>query len=336
MKRICLAAGCCAAAIAGAAGANAQTLNLTSNLSPSHAVASAGIEPFMDCVKTASSGAIDFKYFPSSQIASVSEALDAVNMGLADVGFIAITALPEKFPLNSLSVLPGMGDTVTELVTSYSAVLDGDGPLAQEVRDNRIVPLMTIMFPTYQVMMTGKFDPANASLKGKKINVLGGIQTMIVSSMGGTPIDMPAGDFYMSLERGVSDGVILSYPSADSYSLDEVVKSISNNVSLGSAAALLSISLEDWEQFSEDKQKILLDCGRQQESVLAAHLDETDGQLKQQFAASGVESFAFPDDVRAEIMAGAQQVVNDYIERLEFRGLPGKEAYESYRAVIDQ
>src|SRR5690606_21337622 len=52
------------------AAAQAETMRVITYLPPTHFAVTGGMEPFMDCVKNGTGGAIDFDFFPSGQIAN--------------------------------------------------------------------------------------------------------------------------------------------------------------------------------------------------------------------------------------------------------------------------
>lgn len=279
--------------LAAASPALAETLIFSSNVPPAHWANVEMIVPFQECVTERSNGEIEFNFFPGGQIANHTASLEALNKGLAQVGYVVVSALTDKLPLNNISMLPGMGGTVVEMTAASRKVIDSDGPFAQELRQNNIVPLIINMYPPYQVMSNGDAFTTLAALSGKKISVGGGAHTFTVQAFGGLPIEMGAGDIYMALQQGTVDGAMLSTASVPPYKLEEQITSLSANGTFGSASAIVSIDAGVWERLSDASKTAFRDCGLEGEEKIARWLDEETARLKADLAAQGVNVYDF-------------------------------------------
>ena len=202
-----------------ASAADAETLVLTTNNPPTHFAVKQGLEPFMACVKDKSAGALDFNFFPSSQIVDEKASIDALGSGLAQVAYVVVSAQSDKLPLANLSILPGMGNTVEQMVGAWRKVLADGGPMAKELSDLHLVPLMVQMFPPYQVGLAGGKLSSIGDFAGKKLRVSGGAQTFGVKALGGVPVQIAASDAYVAMQQGTVDGYFLALTSVDSYKL---------------------------------------------------------------------------------------------------------------------
>lgn len=335
-KRRALAAiGIAAGLLARTPDAVASEKLLLSSISPpNHWSSTEGFVPFMACVKTESNGEIDFSYFPSSQIASATESLDAVNKGLAQISYLVISALSNKMPLSGISMLPNMGDTSTEMAQINRQVLEAEGVFLKEFISNRVYPLIVIMTPPYQIMARGKPMDSLDAIAGKKVSASGGALLYTLKSVGAVPVEIGGSDAYMALQQGVVDGSLLAIPSVAPYKLQEVLKSISTNGAFGSAAGILSIDAAVWQKLSPKNQKIMKDCGLKAETHVAKYLDDLTARLKVEFAASGVRMYEFTPETRAVLDDKLRNVADEYVNRLQSRGIPAREAYETYLKAL--
>lgn len=322
-----------AAACAMTSTASATTLVVSNGLSPTHAISVHAFEPWMACVTEATGGSVEFNYFPSGQIAPVGGSLDALKSGLAQVAFTSPSNESSKMPLAGIALLPGLGVTSVEMTKLMREVWTAPGPIADELAENEVHPLILNSLPAYQIMSSGNKIEQPGDFSGRKIRATGGAMTFTVDHMGATPVEMPAGDLYVAMQRGTVDGTIFSFSSAKTYSLQELLKSISTNGGFGTSAQMIAISNDAWADLGAEEQTALSDCGRKTEDELAAFLDEENAQLIEEFTAAGVDVYEFAPEAKAEIDAMMAEVAADYIRQLEDRGLPGQQTYDQYLAT---
>ena len=319
-----------------ATAVSAETLIVSTNSSPTHFATKHGMEPFMACVVKKSGGSLDFNFFPSSQIASAAASVDSINDGLAHVSYVVVTSNSDKLPIANISVLPGMGAKVTQMVQAWRKVITDGGPMKDELDANHIVPLTVHMYPPYQLGVKGKKIESLEDFAGLKLRVAGGAQVFAVNSLGAVPVQISAGDAYVALQNGTVDGYMLAVTSIDSYKLQEVTTSITGNGEFSGAAAFIGMKDEFLASLSEDKQAALRECGLEVEKSLAAYQDGLIDELNATFAAAGAEIYDLSDETKAALSAKLDLAVTDYIQRLTDLGLPAQEALDQYRAALSQ
>lgn len=319
---------------AQAAHAEQRTLNLSTNSPPNHWSSEEAFVPFMNCVTDQTAGAISFEYFPSSQLASTSESLSAVNGGLAEISYLALSALSDSMPISGISMLPDMGDSATEMATAFRRALSEGGPFAEEFRKNRVHPLLIIMTPPYQVIMRSEPVRRPEDFAGKKLRVSGAALALAVRTLGGAPVEMQPSDIYIAMQQGVVDGTVLSLPSLQPYSLQEVAGAASRNATLGGATAVLSIDTAVWDSLDTEEQEAMTECGSELESHINHYVDELNDTLAEEFRSAGVEIFDLTDAELTELSTALAPVREDYVMRLGKRGLPAQEALEQYLRAL--
>ncbi|RJG03297.1 TRAP transporter substrate-binding protein DctP [Noviherbaspirillum sedimenti] len=312
----------------------AEPLIVTTNLTPGHWASTQGAEPWMKCVKETTKGGVDFKYFPSGQLANFFQSLNAVNKGLAQISYIVVPAQSDKLPLAGITLLPGLGSNVVHLTAATRAVLDGNGPIAREYAQNRIVPLMINIFPPYQMMSRKEPFDTLQSLQGRRISTGGGTLMVTLASTGATAVESAAADVYMGLQQGTVDGTMLSMASVKPYNLQEVIKSTSGNGNFGVANGIWSIDSGVWAKLPNDHKAALRECGLKVEKELAKWIDNSMDQVKKELKAGGVKVYDYSDTEIAKIEKKLEVARESYVNRLVKRGLPAKEAYEEYLAAL--
>lgn len=320
----------CAAVAMCLGSASAETLVVTTNLTPTHWGSVEGGQPLMTCIEERTGGDIDFQYYHSGQIANFFEALSAVNSGLAHIGLIVLPAQSDKLPLSGLSLLPGLGDSVVEVVAATRTALDGDGLIAQEYAAADIVPLLINVYPAYQMLSRGEPLDSLETIRGKRISSGGGSLLVTLGALGAIPVESATGDVYLSMQQGVVDGTMLSLSSVFPYNLQEVITSTSFNANFGVATGIWSIDSGVWGRLTPEQQTIFRECGLEVERHLAEWTDNWLQEVRVELEATGVEVFDYTPEQLAEFEEPLQIARDSYIERLAERGLPAREAYDQY------
>lgn len=313
-----------------------RKLNLSTNSPPSHWSSQEAFVPFMNCVNERTQSSITFEYYHSSQLASTSESLSAVNSGLVEVSYLAQSALSDQMPLSGISMLPDMGDSATEMAVTFRTALSEDGPLADEFLNNRVHPLLIIMTPPYQFVLRDGPVRSTAELAGKKMRVSGSALSLAISTLEGVPVEMPPADIYIAMQQGVVDGAVLSLPSLPPYSLQEVTGAASTNAALGGATAVLSIDTGIWNDLTADEQAAMTSCGTEIEAHINNYVDELNESLATSFESSGIEIYNLAEGEQSRLSELLAPIRQDYVARVAKRGLPAQEALEKYLRVLER
>ncbi|MDN5842369.1 MAG: TRAP transporter substrate-binding protein DctP [Alcaligenaceae bacterium] len=314
----------------------AGNMMVGNGFSPTHFFGKDLTEPWMACVKEGTKGAIDFQYFPSGQIAAAAATLDALNTGLLQVAAVSVGYVTNKLPLNSVSMLPGMGQTSRQMVTANRKALAEIPALAAELKANRIHPLVINLFAPYQIMSRGEPIDTLEKFDGHLIRTAGAANTLTISELGGSPVEMPAADIYVAIERGTVDAALLGLPSVKSYSLQEVLKSISANGQFGSFTTLLAMDLDVYDKLPPEQRTVVDDCSLKIEDSVAQLMDDQQQSLLDEFGKMGITIYSYSDAELAKMDQRMKAVGQDFVSRLGARGLPAEAVYTGYKKILSE
>lgn len=309
------------------------TLTVAHGFSPTHVIAAQGVDPWMTCVSDAAPDSIQFKYFPSGQIAKTTEMLGALESGVANLTTVPIGYVSDRMPLNGVSMLPGMGSTASEVIPTYSAAVK-EGLLAEEFANNNIVPVWVMALPAYQIVSTKGALRTPDDFAGKVIRSAGGTMTLTISALGASPAEIPSSDMYVAMERGTTDATLSAMASIKPYNINELMNAVSSNGAFGSFSVAFSMDKKSWDGLDDATRTVFQDCAAQTEESIAKFLDNEAVILQDEFTAVGVDLYAFTDEELAAINDKLSSVVDDWVARLDGRGLPATEVVESYRARL--
>ena len=273
-----------------ATSAGALELNVASGLAVDHVLERSTHGALMACVTERTGGEITFNYYPSGQIVSIREGVEALEQGLADIAYISPINQGARMPLTGLSILPGLGNNVTDFVHAFRKVLDGDNPIAAEARGFNIRPLIINVLPPYQIVRNGPPVTSIDGFRGMLTRTAGSSMLLTINAIGAVPVEMTAGDVYVGMQRGTVEATMFSTISVPTYRLEELIKSMSRNANFGTSVTYTAISDASWEKLTPEQQTILAECSAENEEDVAVLLDEMDASLYDDFVAEQSET----------------------------------------------
>lgn len=141
----------------------------------------------------------------------------------------------------------------------------------------------------------------DGTLKGLKIRANATFQGL-VSSLGGTPVNMSPADAYSSMQKGELDGITFpAFASAD-YKLYEVGKYMTRPV-FGLTDVLILINVKKLESLSPELQKAIMEEGKKIEPIGKAALDKLQDNDEARMKENGVKIIKFKDELVPKLAA---------------------------------
>ena len=173
-------------------------------------------------IEEATGGKVKITMYPSAQLAQGPAQYDAVINGITDIGWSTHGFYPGRFPLSNLILQPYLGiKNATMGSTIFWNMYKTFPEVQAEYKDTKV-----LMLSTHQGAPIGTNMPIKTleELKGKKIRSIAGGALHWLSAAGASPIAMPPGQIYESMEKGVIDGWTIDFIGAEGFKLAEVTK----------------------------------------------------------------------------------------------------------------
>ncbi|GKY86642.1 TRAP transporter substrate-binding protein [Sinisalibacter aestuarii] len=222
------AAAAVALAAAAALPAGAETIKFAHWVPPAHTLTKSTIEPLQAAVE---GSGLEIEVYPGGELgAGPLEQYVRVVQGVADIVWGLQGYTSSQFPKTMVSELPG---ALPEGMTGYDLIWNAydAGLLAEEFPGT--VPLALWLSEPNVFIMKDIDVRTPDDLQGLKIRVSGSAAAATVEALGATPVQMPAGEIYNSLQTGLIDGVITGASAIGDFKLDEVANSYTLNAPLG-------------------------------------------------------------------------------------------------------
>ena len=323
-----LIAGIALAAIAlGATAANAKELVYSSSVGAKHPVHTAGLEPFFEEVTKRTGGSLTFKLFPGGTLASGKTTLNAIRNGTVDMGLLADVYTPNELPVSALlSDLAVFGKDARVMTGAVNQTLQLDcADCKADYTEEHVLPFASYALTPYFLLCSDVTIKSADDWKGKKLRGTGAMG-VLAAGMGGTPVNITSAETYEALQRGQVDCIMGPQPWLKSYSLWDLVKTVSDS-KLGTyhGTNFINFRTDTWKKLSKKEKQAVADSIVAAVVRIARAYEDDDASIRKEAEAKGIKWVAvdksFEDAVAALRTKDAQRV----IELAKSRGVKNPE-----------
>ena len=281
---------------------------------------------FQKAVAERTKGEIEVQIYWANSLVHAKEALEAVQLGTADMADLAVGYFSDKIRLLQVAGLPF---TVSDPVKAWQGterVLKQIPEASAELTKfgHKVVGMTATA--SYQLVA---HDPIRnlADLKGKKVGTFGRIAPKAIKAGGGIPVSTTGGEMYEALQRKTIDARILSFEAAQRFKTYEVAKYMSK-IEMGCIAgvSMFTINKRKWDSLSKEHQKIILEEGDKAGRWEAQAMKDDDLKFQKYLKGKGVTivDFSAEDREKWKNSAGVKKIAGDWAASMEKQGLPGK------------
>lgn len=228
-------------------------LSFTASFYETHPVSINVISPWMDMVKELTKGQVEVVFYGPGTICPVTDILPSVESGIVDIGLNGLTMTPGRYPLLGMLELPMVFNSATHMAVTAYELIQKYPELRKEIEAFKI--LSTSASVPMQLITTSPIRTLE-EMKGKKIAVTGQAFVQPISALGASPVFMQPTDIYMSLQRGMIDGLIFPIPSTMSFRLQEVAKYVTM-IDLSVSSSFTLMNKDAWASLPQDAREAI-------------------------------------------------------------------------------
>ena len=293
---------------------------------------------FMDKATELSNGEITFEYFPAEQLGKGAEMLRLLQTGVADIAHVSPAYITDKFPLLTVSELPGMPlDSCALANAVYDMAQPGGLLYESEFKPNGVRLLLAGNLGPYSILTTEKPITTVADLAGMNIRTAGGPMEMTATELGANAIRMSGSETLPSLSRGTLDGLLWPIPLVEDWGLEDALTQMTTNLSTGSFVVTYSISDSVWDGLTESQQAALTEAGKFATGQYCAFVNETWTSSRDKLeTVHGIKVSAFSDEEIAKAQARFDVVNEKWVEGLKGRPISSQDVYDDFVKRVSQ
>ena len=261
------------------------------------------------------------------------ETLEAIEIGLADMGWVGTLWELSKLPLQNVTYyVPFASDdfrTVVDIVNELHRTL----PAMNDAWTKQNAKFLgASALDTYHLMTNFPVRSAD-DLRGRKI-LAPGPSAAWLEGTGAVAVDGSLTTYYQQIQTGVADGVLTILTGAAPNRLHEVAPYITL-VGLGSqVTGALAINLDTWNRLPDDVRSVLEELGPEYSKGVADEIAKRYEDSIERMRSEGATVTELPLAEKQKWLAAMPDIASRWIEATERRGTPAGEVLRAYMASV--
>lgn len=290
------------------------------------------VEPWLKQVEEATGGKVKIQPFHGQTLAKGKDMWNAVKTGITDIGWCFHGYWPGMTPLTDVISLPAMPYTSAEAGSAALWKLYEKFPQIQnEFKDVKVLLLYTS--EPYSLITRDKPVKQIEDIKGMKVRMTGGPPTDMMKALGGVPMLIPMPDNYISLQKGVIDGMGAPWEAINVWRFYEVVKYYTE-VPFPAVYFSISMNKNKWDKLPQDVQDAIMSVGGLEGSKFWGRnfFDGMKAQTLEKLAAEGQGDNIFklsPAERERWVEIGGKPVWAKWVENMTAKG------HQDAQAILD-
>jgi len=266
----------------------------------------------------------------SGSVAKAGAVLEAVEIGLLDIGFVVWPFEPAKLFLNNYNYWVPFGSSdlaaISRIAVKLNKEYDELGKIYEKKYNQKLLGISSIA--SYQLITT---FPVNSlsDLKGRKI-AAAGPNLYIVKAAGAVPVQSGIEEAYTSFKTGVYDGWLIMEDIMAGLKWPEVAPYVTL-VDLGAVAVgSININLDTWKNLPAEVRNIIQKVGDEYSLVEPKMVADSMGACREKIKSMGGKFFTLPAEERAQWTAALPNQPNIKAKEADAKGLPGSAVMRSF------
>lgn len=293
-------------------------LRFTSVYIDRHPVVQNAFIPWMEEIKKRTNGEVIIHYFNPGTICPEGEMFSAVASGAVDIASNTCNHTNGALPLNDAGNLPFLFNSAESAAMAIWRMSQQNPEWAAEFKDMK---LLTQYTSALMMIHTAK-KPVKSldDLRGLKITTVGGLDRDVLRTFKASPILVSIPDTYMSLSRGMADGVYLAIAPLRSFKITECI-SYTTNEPIAASPMWMAMSKQAWERLSPDQQKVVEELSGEYLARLAGRaLDEGVEADSRWMSEQGHTFLTLSPEEKANLVKATSGIAESWISKMEKLG----------------
>lgn len=262
-----------------------------------------------------------------------SNTLEAVEIGLTDMGWVGTLWELSKMPLQTVTYYAPFVTDDYHMIYEIMNDLHANVPAVRDAwAEQNQRYLGGSALDTYHLMTNFPVDSMD-DLRGRKI-LAPGPSAAWLEGTGAVPVEGGLTTYYTQIQTGVADGVLTILTGAPPYRLHEVAPYITL-VGLGAQlTGAMSINLDTWNSLPEDVRGVLAELGDEYSKGVADELDARYARGLESMQAEGATVTALPAEEKIKWLNGLPDIAGRWVEATEARGIPAGEVLQIFMDAV--
>ncbi len=259
--------------------------------------------------------------------------LEAIEIGLADVGWVGTLWELSKMPLQNVTYYVPFATDDNRLSYDVVNTLHATLPALTEAwtaQNQKFLGASAL--DTYHLMTNFPVNSVD-DLRGRKI-LAPGPSAAWLEGTGAVAVDGGLTTYYTQIQTGVADGVLTVLSGAAPYRIHEVAPYITL-VGLGSqVTGALAVNLDTWNALPPEVRRILEELGAEYSKAVADEVIARYEQALARMRADGATIAELPLEERRKWLDGMPDIATRWAQATERRGIPAGDVVRAYMQAV--
>jgi TRAP-type C4-dicarboxylate transport system substrate-binding protein len=278
-------------------------------------------------VEDGTGGRIKIVIYPGGTLSKGPHAYNALIKGVQDISTACNGWTKGRFPLTGVVDLPvGMKTSVQASLVTW----DFYNKFRPKEWDE--VKLLYLFNHGHAFFHTKNEVRKVEDLKGMRIRSTGN-DAPVVSITGATAVGMPMSESYIALQKGIVDGILCNFGAMKGWKLGEVTKWHLDSPVVG-CAFWVAMNRDVWNSLSPDLQKIIDEVSERHVILTGKAWENSDVTGRQFVQSLGNNIVTIPPEEESKFQKVFKPILDDYVKKMEEKGLPGQEALDYVRSLV--
>ena len=293
---------------------------------------------FQKRVPELTKGKVVIEYYPSEQLGKLRDLLRVCSSGITDIANVGPNFFVGQLPLSTLAAGP-FYSTATEGSAIMTRFVLETPELQQEYGKYGLIPLMGYATCQYDIGTMKKQVKTPKDVRGLKIRTPGGFFDKIAKRYGINPVTIASPEIYEAAQRGVFDGLMLSYASVRGYRTNELTKYHTYGLKLGANVNTWIFNEKKWQSLPNEIKDALYRAGKEASVWYGEAWDKEQQELADQYEKEGMIITRFSKDMVNELkewndpMKGIDE---DWVKDMEGKGLPARPVLARFQKICNE
>ena len=244
------------------APAKVYNLKFSYHTPPQASLVGAYLKPWTEAIEKATGGQVKITHYPGETLVKAKDQYDALVSKLSDIALVDTSETPGRFPQTEFDTLPYIFVDGSSAAKTYWDILQ-KYCVNSELKEIQLLAVAVIASSNY----AGNKSAQNVSdFKGMRVRSAGRTESWTVGALGATPIEIATSDLSTSLERGLIDGVFISWSAILSFGIKDVTK-YRTECDMYYRVFPIIMNKQVWNSLPADIQKAIMDASGQANSA---------------------------------------------------------------------
>ena len=285
---------------------------------------------WLESVKERCGERIDFKYYWGGSMVSAPEELSMLENRAFDIGTISWVVQPGITPLGTVDwAVPFNTVDCSISLKAKKQLYEKIPAIKEEITRHNMIPIL--WFPMKPFWLYTKFPIKTLDdLKGKKIGCSGRNLTKYMKATGAVTVSNLVGDKYEMLQRGLTEGDLMSFFFMTDFKVYEVVKYL-YKINLGRAVTVVyCVNKDAWNSLPPDIRQIMIEEAAKAEEWECANEPAWVEENLKKWRDAGVTVSTLPMEEEIKWAQLLKDHPRNWADEYEAKNLPGKEVMSLY------